>query len=131
MYFRAGRAQVNIRTKHKDTVRLTGDRYWHIEKGAIPGYKKKHLGNPPLALPDILDLTIEEYQPLVYLVMIGGSRDGTIGELWLERKTAPDATKGATLTKSANIETSGMEMRRGFLKAGLQAGELTVEVLMY
>ena len=49
-------------------VRLTDDRYWHIKKRPIPRYNEEHLGNTELALQNILYFTIEEYQPLVYLV---------------------------------------------------------------
>ena len=53
----------------QDGVRLTGDRYWHVKKRSIPRYDKEYLGDTPFALPDILDFTIEEDQPVVHLVI--------------------------------------------------------------
>ena len=51
-------------------VRLTGGKDWYVNEGSIPGYDEECLGYTPFSSPDVLDFTIEECQPVVYL-MIG------------------------------------------------------------
>ena len=49
-------------------VRLTDGRQWCVDKRSIPRYNVEHLADTPVFSPDMLDFTIEEEQPVVYLV---------------------------------------------------------------
>jgi len=65
------RVTVSIRsipTTRKGGAQPTGDKDRHIKKCTVPGYDEEDLGDTPFASPDVLDFTIEEYQPVVYLV---------------------------------------------------------------
>jgi len=53
-------------------VRLTGDGYRRIKEWSISHYDKEDLAGVPVTSPDKLDLTIEEDQPVVYLVIAVG-----------------------------------------------------------
>jgi len=91
---------------HKGGSWLTGDCYRYTEEYSIPGYEIKYLGYTPFTPPDVFDFVIEEYQPLVYLVIDGHSRHVNCGRLKnCLRRHKPVERKG--LTKITSIETWG------------------------
>ena len=82
-----------ISMMHK--IRLTHDKYWHINEGSIPGYDEEYLGYTPFSSPNMFDFTIEARQPVVYLV-IGDcpkQKDCEWLENWLRRHECKGLTK--------------------------------------
>jgi len=100
-------------------VRLTGDHYRHIKKRSVPRDYKEYLANAPILSPDLLDLTVEKDQPVVYLVI--GGRPRRVREV-----NRFDLAKGwdRELTKSANKATCGGYTLIRALSAGLRGGNL-------
>jgi len=82
-------------------VGLTGDIDRHINEGPIPGYDEEYLGYTPFASPDVLDFTIEECQPVVYLAIRNFPRRK--GCDWFENQVQGHECKG--LTRSVSVAT--------------------------
>ena len=55
-------------------VRLTDGRCQQIKKRSVPCDDKEYLADAPIPSPGLLDLTIEEDQPVVYLIIGGRTR---------------------------------------------------------
>ena len=87
-----------------EEVRLTCNRDRHVKKRTVPRYNIQYFGDTPAGSPHMFNLTIEEDEPVVDLVI---GPNGTIvgGVFELEGPLGISHVQRNGLTMSANMDT--------------------------